>query len=910
MNWNMKPIVLLISIILLGTVELKAKNFELNGCGIAFYYKKEPSKEMVKFYDYIVVDPDNIKQVNKKFIAYLSVGEVENYRKYYNKIDKKWILGVNKNWNTEIVDVRNENYQNFLLDIIDNISKEGFSGIFLDTLDSYQFLKTKNNIDFEKSLSSFIKKIRKKYPNLLIIANRGFEFIDENFKGVIDAVVAEGLFTDYDFTNKKYTKQTKEGTEWLKNRLNQIKSYGIEVIVIDYAEKNNRESKRVIAKKILESGFIPFVSDINLESFGISKCEYYPRKIITIYNDEASKDYSKVSATRLLPVPLEYLGYFIEHFNPDKTTLPTDLDQYAGVVVWPETDLFKYESNFYNWIEKVLDYGLPVLFINFFGFNLTDDRIKKIGLKISENKDDPQSVLKIVDKSEDVNFEANINPFYTQYLYETDGEPLLVLENSKKQKHMPIAISRWGGYTLSESTIVSIPDELWIVNPFSLLHKGLRLPVIPAPDVTTENGRRIFFSHLDGDGFKEIAVYDKKRYASEIIRDEIFKKYDLPFTVSIIEAEIAPYGIYPKESPKLEEIARSIFKLDNVEIATHSFSHPFKWRDIEIKENTQAYNLQIKDYSFDLKREIIGSTKYINKNLAPDNKKTKVFLWTGDCNPSEEAVKLTYENGLLNLNGGGSTMTDMEPYLGKNYPIGIKKGELYQIYAPNQNENVYTNLWRSGFYKYKNVIQTFKLTDAPRRIKPMNVYYHFYSGSKISSFKSLKEVYDYAVSQKITAMFASDYILRALDFYETVLGKDLTDDSWIIKTNGNLRTLKIPANFNLYPEINKDILGFNMHNDMLYIHLTDQDKFRLKLNNYTPDKPYIKETNGVVVRKKEYNKLTKIFIKGYQPIEVILKKMNRCKIESDKKFIKTITDKDEVSFKFIDKEVEFVINCS
>jgi hypothetical protein len=39
------------------------------------------------------------------------------------------------------------------------------------------------------------------------------------------------------------------------------------------------------------------------------------------------------------------------------------------------------------------------------------------------------------------------------------------------------------------------------------------------------------------------------------------------------------------------------------------------------------------------------------------------------------------------------------------------------------------------------------MTEKPYRIKPINIYYHFYSGSKLAAFNALKEVYDWAIKQ-------------------------------------------------------------------------------------------------------------------------------------------------------------------
>jgi hypothetical protein len=789
------------------------------------------------------------------------------------------------------------------------MQSRGFSGIFLDTLDSFQSVikdEFKRKL-YKESLKKFVKRIKDKYPNLFIITNRGFEFLDKDLVGIVNAVVAESLYTNYDFLNKEYKFRTENDKMWLLDKLNKLKSLGFKIIVIDYLPNKQKEKRREIAKKILDHGFIPFITDINLQSFGVSKCEYYPRKILSIYNDEASKDFSKTSALRLIPFILEYLGYQVVGINPDKEPLPEINDEYKGIIVWPETYTFKKENIFYEWIIKNIENNIKTVFIDFFGFSLDNEKLKKLKIKTDPNLANPDENFRVINKTDYTGFEADINFSWTDTLFESDGLPVILLENSKKQKHIPIAITEWGGYISSNSGKISTIYEMWIIDPFKFLKDSLKLDEIPAPDITTENGKRIFFSHIDGDGFKEVAVFAKKKYASEIIRDEIIKKYYLPFSVSIIEGEIS--SKLSKENLKFENIAKTIFSLENVEIASHSFSHPFKWRDIELKEKTQLYNLEIKGYNFDLKREIKGSADYINQDLAPKGKKTTIFFWTGDCNPSEEALKVVYQSGLLNINGGGSTMTNITPYISANFPIGIKKGEYYQIYAPNNNENTYTNLWTSNFYGYSNIIQTLKLTDKPRRLKPMNIYYHFYSGSKLSSLKALKEVYNFTLSQNPIPMFASDYILRALDFYDTVIGRDIADNVWIIKTDGNLKTLKLPFDKQKFPIITNDILGFNKYNDMLYIHLGNKNEYKLKISNTEPKTPYLKEANGIVKTQLVDRNFFKISLKGYIPINIIMKNVNNCNIKSDKPFIKNING-DETELKFNYKEVELAITCS
>ncbi|GAB6072218.1 bifunctional glycoside hydrolase 114/ polysaccharide deacetylase family protein [Venenivibrio stagnispumantis] len=882
-------------------------NENLN-CGVLFYYKDKPPPEAVKLFDYIVVDPDVVNKAEKKYVAYLSVGEIEPYRNYYKNIKKEWIIGENKVWKSYIADVSNQDYIAFLMKLVDNLYQKGYRAIFFDTLDSYQQVvkQDKWNI-YATSIGNFVKQVKYKYPDIKIFTNRGFEFIDNSFNGIIDFVVAEGLFSSYDFKNQKYKDASFSDTKWLLDKLNYVKQViNAKIIVIDYTD--NKQKAIEYAKKIKSLGFIPYVADINLETIGIGNCIYKPRKILVIYNDEASKDFSKTVAYRLIPIALEFMGYMIEGVNPDKENLPEKtLDRYAGIIVIPESSSFKNE-NFFQWIKKRIDEGNKVLFLNYFGFDITEDNMKQLGIEISQNQDKKDFKIKKAEKY--TGFEAPIDTSYTDTLFSIkEGKPVIELENSINQIHIPVAITKWGGYALSENFLISSPNELFIIDPFIFIKEALRLEDIPAPDITTENGRRIFFSHIDGDGFIEKAVFNPSKYASQIIKEEIFEKYDIPITVSIIEGEIAPYGIRPQESEKLEKIAKEIFAMPNIEIANHSFSHPFKWQNLEVEGEKEGYNLNIPGYKFSLEREIIGSTEYINNKLAPEDKKVKVFLWTGDCNPSENALKLTYQIGLLNMNGGGSTMTNLKPYLAQNYPIGVKKGDYYQIYAPNQNENVYTNLWTSNFHGFVNVIQTFKLTDKPRRIKPINVYYHFYSGSKLSSLKALKEVYDYVLSQKITPMFASQWIERALDFYNTVLAQDL-EGNWLIKTDGKLRTIKIPKSKG-YPSITESvgIIGFNDYNNERYIHLSNGDKYYLVLKDKPENNIYLKESNAMIEKFEKNKDGFYLKLKGYLPVEVIFSNAKNCVIKSDK-YINIKNINDELIINSEEKEVNLNVQCS
>jgi len=204
--------------------------------------------------------------------------------------------------------------------------------------------------------------------------------------------------------------------------------------------------------------------------------------------------------------------------------------------------------------------------------------------------------------------------------------------------------------------------------------------------------------------------------------------------------------------------------------------------------------------------------KYVNGLVTEIGKRTRVFLWTGDCDPDAGQVELTYELEVFNVNGGDTFITEAEPFLYRVSPMGVDYSPFFQVYAPVQNENIYTNLWTEpkwGYILYTNLwtepkwgyiraIQTFELTERPRRLKPISIYYHFYSAQEVASLNALRKVYRYALSREVTPMYLSEYAARVLDFRDTAILE--TEGGFRIKNSGYIRTLRLSKDIG-YPDL-------------------------------------------------------------------------------------------------------------
>ncbi len=844
-------------------------------CVLFLYHHKYIPPDVIHAYDWVVLDADSpyVDTLGKlfylkrrtKLIGYMSVGEIERYRSYYNEL-KKFSIGKNETWNSEIADLREEEYINFLLNVVaKGIVEKGFDGFMLDTLDSYRLAVEEEDYPaFQNAQIRLIRSLKERYPDKLIVLNRGFEILNR-VGDIVDAVVVESLFHGID-EDRKYVEVEPSVRERLLKDLEKVKNLGLPVVVIDYVHPRDRKLAVKTVDRIKNLGFIPYVSDAELSRVGHSPCSIVPRKIVLLYDSALFNKRHTAVIHRLVQMPLEYLG-FVPELHDVRGELPEVYPElgYVGVVsLYVDSRSEKLD----RWLLKAKDEGLKLFFMNDLPFKDTSSLYRAFGIRSSDNKDPLRKPLRVVWAEEGHGFEAPLVLPYTDELVEPEeGKALVVAENSVGQRHTPFAITPWGGYALSESLLRD--SELWVYDPFVVFERLFK-PEFPAPDVTTENGRRILTAHIDGDAFTEKAFFDPSRLTAEIIRDEVLKVFSIPHTVSIIEAELSPEGIYPERSEELERVALSIFSLDNVEPASHSYTHPFTWQPETVpkEELMYGYNLNLRGYKLDFRREIEGSIRYINKLIKGTGKRVKVFLWTGYCDPKEDEVRLTYELGVFNVNKGDTVITRAEPFLSRIYPMGIDYSPFFQVYAPVQNENLYTNLWTEPKWGYVRVIQTFELTEKPRRIKPISIYYHFYSAQELASLNALKKVYRYVLSQETTPIYLSEFAARVLDFRDTAFIR--VEGGFRIKNSGYMRTVRLKKDMG-YPDLRRSlgVLGFREHGDVLYVHLDGSGDNLLILT----EKPAAEWANLVSTNAITRNYLRtangfELELKAYIPIEL------------------------------------------
>jgi uncharacterized protein (TIGR01370 family) len=242
----------------------------------AIFYGDNLPTDTLSDYKRVIVEADNVnpaelsalREKDSEVFAYVSMGEVGQTRKWYDKVNPDWMLGDNNVWNSKVMDLTAEGWQNFLMDtVISPLQDAGYDGLFLDTMDSFNLFATdKTQQDAQiNALSSLMTKIQARYPEMHFISNRGFDVLS-SMGDKLDAVVAESLFSSWDNAKKTYVKTSENEQKWLLNKLNDVKKdLSVDIIVIDYAKPNDLQNAKLISDKITQHGFSPWVSIPSLD---------------------------------------------------------------------------------------------------------------------------------------------------------------------------------------------------------------------------------------------------------------------------------------------------------------------------------------------------------------------------------------------------------------------------------------------------------------------------------------------------------------------------------------------------------------------------------------------------------------------------------------------------------------------
>ena len=614
-----------------------------------------------------------------------------------------------------------------------------------------------------------------------------------------------------------------------------------------------------------------------------------PRYVLAVIDSSEGRTPTENEIHWVAEHALNYLGYGVHYLDVDKDPLPSDeeMSPYVAILTWFEDGRMRNPEDFITWLEANVSAGRKYILLGSIGtfFDETTRQplpiqeaskpLQLLGAEYRGNFTDNPAAIEVTHKAADlVEYEVDLDSglmLYDQVVsIDPANEVWLTLNRPDLAEGSSdtVFVGSHGGYA-QQGYIFYEPTFFYRqlrLDLFTFFERALGQGTWPRPDVTTLNGGRTVYTQIDGDGFRNAYESDLSILSSEKIMDEVLRQYPYLATASVVVSDIDPsLG----GSPRMELIARELFALDNVEVASHTLTHPFDWRSealrrpenfaqVGLPEVFQGYaNAEVA-----YQREIQGSIEYINERLAPRGKPVRVFQWSGAANPDAEAIRATEVAGVFNLNGGigpdegrwdaeHSSVSWLVPLVGQ-FDGGL------QYYATNPNDNNYTNGWTGPFEGFKNVVHTFERTDSPRRLTPINAYYHFYSGSKDESLSALHQVFSWIDTQETTSVWASEYVSMVQGFLTTTI-TPTGEGGWLVSNYGSMRTLRFDdpeVRLNLAGSTN--VVGYRRINGSLYVFIGGGEEAQIVLEQTKASVPHM-EFCGCLVNSRSLEGEAEVF---------------------------------------------------
>ncbi len=165
---------------------------------------------------------------------------------------------INEQWRTAYVDCRSEAWQTYLLaEVIPILRAQGFKGLFLDTLDVQEsFPETRPGV------IQLLQRMRDTFPDLHLIANRGFSVLDE-IAPLVDAFLFES-YSSY-HQGDMCEPWPVEDQAWLTLQAVRLQATGLPILALDYANPDQPELIKYAHGRARAAGFIPYVTNWALD---------------------------------------------------------------------------------------------------------------------------------------------------------------------------------------------------------------------------------------------------------------------------------------------------------------------------------------------------------------------------------------------------------------------------------------------------------------------------------------------------------------------------------------------------------------------------------------------------------------------------------------------------------------------
>ena len=225
------------------------------------------------------MSPPEVKQLGALgvvTVGYISIGEDDvvhdgdgtgpgGKASWYFDRDADGHPDMNGNWGSVFADAADPKWRaNRVARATGMVREYGFDGIFLDTIDTAQLYP-----ESAAGMTQLIKELRDALPDKVIVLNQGWAVLPDVAQ-YGDGIMLEGFTAIWDFENKRYAMNTPQSLDYHTRRVNGLlkdvrEKHPLKVLVLDYAERDDRASQQAAADRAVSFGFLFSASTLMID---------------------------------------------------------------------------------------------------------------------------------------------------------------------------------------------------------------------------------------------------------------------------------------------------------------------------------------------------------------------------------------------------------------------------------------------------------------------------------------------------------------------------------------------------------------------------------------------------------------------------------------------------------------------
>lgn len=711
---------------------------------------------------------------------------------------------------------------------VDPVAKKGFDG-FAVTLG-----RGEPTPAARMALLTLAATVRQRFPDKTILID---------FRSELDlqaAPVADGFFTLGVYTRADGS----GGQEWtsiaevqrVSRRMRTVQMQGLRVFGVDYAPVGDRPAAREAAQRLTAIGVTPFITTPALDGVNLGPLEEISRRVVVLHGwdekhaGQAAPAAESTATARFLTRTLEWLGCQPEFRCAEGADFLPDGHDFAAVILDPELLLSAAQQRtLAAWLPSLRAKKIPLLLA---GMPFTDETARQLALHHLGIGGTAKPVSGLV-KANVASVDSTLMEPGAQVQARTLGFLDLIAPAESRIALALRGTDTFGGEKRFDQAFITSWGAVCLDPAFAIAGPQVHLPgflaawlggsPIPVPDTTTREGRRVFYSHIDGTGFSTPSTLPGFPLCSEVMRDRIIDRYLLPVTVSVCEADVRGWfpGQQVQDAPQLAHIARSLFELPQVQAASNSFTRPDSWTagiDVAAPLNERAQTTRL-----DMEREIAGSMSYIHRQLLPLGKNVGLMLWPTNATPSPEALRFCDAMSVEHL-----------PAASPAAESSAREGG--------------TSL----------------------RLEPKAVRTRFDQVRTEQGVAALEKELDACAAEPLHAMTAAAYAASVRDARVTRILR-VAERHWIVLNFGDCRTFRLPASAGV-PDMARSIgiSGFTVHGGQTYIHTMGRGRADVVISEEKPAQHlHLAESSSPVDFMELASRRATFHVRDLRPVEMV-----------------------------------------